>query len=109
MSSSPPVPAAEKPNIPAAARPVFDRAVGYLRSRTKLNGGQLSLAGLALVKAGEPVDSSVVSKALAGTLKLFTKNPDGTMTYKPHTEQEGVYEAGVDIMFLLAVHKQNYQ
>lgn len=101
--------AAEKPTIPAAARPVFDRAVGYLRSRTQVNGGQLSLAGLALVKAGEPIDSPVVAKALAGTLKLFTKNPDGTMTYKPHTEQEGVYEAGVDIMLLLAVHRQKYQ
>ena len=100
--------AAEKPTIPSAARPVFDRAVGFLRSRTQLNGGQLSLAGLALVKAGEPMDSPVIAKALAGTLKLFTTNPDGTMTYKPHTEQEGVYEAGVDIMFLLAVHQQNY-
>lgn len=101
------VQAAGKPNIPPEARDTFNKAVAFLKKQD-LHGGQLSLAGLALVKAGEP-DAALVSKARAAVLKMFTANPDGTMTYKPHSEREGVYEAGVDIMFLLAISQEQYQ
>jgi len=88
---------------------MFDRAVSYLRTRTSnLNGGQLSLAGLAMVKAGEPLDSPLITKALESVKQRFSDQPDGTKKYTPHTEHEGVYEAGVDIMFLLAVSESGY-
>jgi len=102
--------AAEKPFIPPAAKPIFNKAVGYLKTAGgKLEGGQLSLAALALVKAGEPASNAVVVKAIASVEKCFKKGAEGSLTYKPHTEHEGVYEGGVDIMLLLAINPEQYR
>lgn len=102
-------PAADKPLIPPEAVPVFNKAVAFLNSRgDKLTGGKLSLAALALRKAGQPDTNPIIVKAIASVESCFKPGSDGNLTYTPHTSSEGVYEAGVDIMLLLAVSEERY-
>ena len=111
MAQSASAVAAGKIPLDPKAIPLIDRAVVYLESEHKkgnqspLIGGRLSLAGYAILKVGRPVTHPVVAAALKHIEE--TQKPD--VMYKPASEQEGVYEGGVDLMLLAEADPEKYR
>tara|TARA_R110002072_G_scaffold302603_1_gene486627 strand:- start:80745 stop:82481 length:1737 start_codon:yes stop_codon:yes gene_type:complete len=81
----------------------LDRAVRYLESREKdMKGGQKSLAALALLKAGKSSTHPIIASVLSDIEERCASGK-----YKPHSEHEGVYECGVELMLLQAAENDD--
>lgn len=92
--------AADAPR-PKRVQALIDKGAAYLRGQVAKagHGGRVTLAAYALLKAGEKADSPRLKLAV-DEIHEKIKTTDGVSTYHPQGSSEGVYEAGIDLMFL---------
>ncbi|MBX3436592.1 MAG: hypothetical protein KF861_03810, partial [Planctomycetaceae bacterium] len=81
------------------------RAAEYLREpASKASGGRQALAAYALYKAGRPETDEEISKAIQAILRRFNNG-----VYKPGSQSEAPYQAGVEAMFLAELDAVKYR
>ena len=91
-------------NLDPRVVPPLQKAISFLESqKEKLGGGAKSLAALALFKAGKPVTHPIVATLLEDIEERCQSGE-----YRPHSQKEGVYECGVELMLLQATEDGKY-
>ena len=100
MIASNPALAEDAPR-PQRVQALIDKGAAYLRGQIEKagHGGRVTLAAYALLKSGEKADSPRLKLAV-DEIRAKLKTTDGVTTYNPQGSSEGVYEAGIDLMFL---------
>ncbi len=88
----------------ASIKGAIAKAAGFLRQQLAQGGdsGQTSLAGYALLKAGDPPTSPEVKKVLNNVVKRANSGK-----YRPGSD--GIYGAGVEMMLLEAADPRKYR